>query len=550
MNDIGMKNVTAILSMLHEPPLDAPQGQLCSAARLFRREPVLHWTLDRLTRSKLLGSIAILCWEDQLAAVNPLAEQAGAVILAKGPRKTLPEVEAIAAAQRWAEGWRGGLLSTCHFDQGFYAPWHHELAERSESDAIILIDPSAALIDAKLIDALIEHARADESNEFVFQPAAPGLGAVLLRPTLLNRLAAARAHPGRIVHYDPAQNGHDLISSPCCAPVPAAVARTLHRFTLDTDRQVRRITAATEALNGQLISSGAEDLVHRVQANRAPAELPREIVLELTTRRSTRAIFRPGKSLNIVRSDFSLDMAKRLFRELSTLDGTRLTLAGVGDPLLWPDLFTLIDAARMEAGLWVHVETDLHEISPDAIARLAASPVDVVSVHLPALSPQTYSTVMGCDGYAAVLENIRRFVSERQGRRSGVPILVPVFTKCRQNLGEMEAWYDQWLRAVGSAAIQGPSDFAGQIPDVAVADMAPSGRKPCARLASRLTILSDGAVVACEQDILGARPMGRLDEEPLRDIWQHQFERLRADHREGAFGKHPLCSRCREWHRP
>ncbi|HEY8665828.1 MAG TPA: radical SAM protein, partial [Tepidisphaeraceae bacterium] len=531
-------------------PLDAPHGQRCSATRLFRREPVLRWTLDRLTRCEQLGSIGILCWEDQLPAVEPLAEQAGAVILAKGPRKALPEVEAIAAAQRWAEGWRGGLLSTCHFDQGFYAPWHHELAQRIGSNAIIPIDPAAALIDAKLIDALIEHAHADESDEFVFQTAAPGLGGVLIRPTLLNRLAAAKAHPGRILHYDPAQNGHDLISSPCCVPVPAAVSRTLHRFTLETDRQVRKISAATEALNGQLISSVAEDLVQRISASRTMSELPREIVLELTTRRSTKAIFRPGESMNIARPDFSMDMAKKLFRELATLDGTRLTLAGVGDPLLSPDVFTLIDAARMEAGLWVHVETDLLGITPENITQLAASPVDVVSVHVPALSPQMYSKVMGCDEYAAVLENIRRFIAERQTRRSGVPILVPVFTKCRENIGEMEAWYDQWLRALGSASIQGPSDCAGQLVDVSVADMAPPARKPCARLTSRLTILSDGTVVSCEQDIAGARPMGRLGEEPLRDIWQHQFERLRADHREGAFDKHPLCARCREWHRP
>jgi len=150
----------------------------------------------------------------------------------------------------------------------------------------------------------------------------------------------------------------------------------------------------------------------------------------------------------------------------------------------------------------------------------------------------------------AVIENIRRFVAERQARGSGVPILVPVFTKCRENLGEMEAWYDQWLRSLGSAVVRGPSDFAGQISDAGPADMAPTARKPCARLASRLTILSDGAVVACEQDVLGAAPLGHLQSGSLRDVWQQNFDRLRADHRAGCFDKHPLCARCREWHRP
>ena len=549
MNVSGMNNVTAICSMLHEPALDAPQGRRCSATRLFRGEPVLRWTLDRLTRSERLGSIGILCWEDQLAAVNPLAEQAGAVILAKGPRAALPEVEAIAAAQRWADGWRGGLLSTCHFDQGFYAPWHHELAQRAESDAVILVDPSAGLIDAKLIDGLIAHAGSDESLEFFFQPAAPGLGAVLLRPTLLNRLAAARAHPGRILHYDPGQNGHDLLTSPHCAAVPASVARTVHRFTLDTDRQVDRISAATEALNGQLISSGAEDLVQRVHAHRNVPELPREVVLELTTRRATKAIFRAGTTLEISRGDLSLATAKKLFREISALDATRLTLSGVGDPLLHDEVFTLIDAAAMDAGLHIHVETDLVDVSEEALARLVASPVDVISVHIPGNSRQMYERIMGRDALAQVLENVRRFVAERQSRRSGVPILVPVFTKCRENLGEMEGWYDQWLRALGSAVITGPSDFAGQIADAGVANMTPPRRVACGRLWSRATVLSDGTVVACEQDVLGKKGMGNLSSESLREIWQRSFTALRADHEKGSFDSHPLCAGCREWHR-
>jgi radical SAM family protein/iron-sulfur cluster protein len=545
----AVQNVTAILSMLHEPSPDAPHGR-CSATRLFRGDPVLRWTLDRLTRSQRLGSIGILCWEDQLPAVTPLAEQAGALVLAKGPRSSLPEVEAIAAAQRWADGWRGGLLSTCHFDRGFYAPWHHELAERAEADAIILVDPSAGLIDSGLIDGLIDHAQSDESLEFFFQPVAPGLGTAFLRPTLLNRLAAAKAHPGRILHYDPNQNGHDLLTSPHCAAVPAPVARTLHRFTLDSDRQVARISAATESLNGQLISTNAEDLVHRLHAHRQILDLPREVVLELTTRRATEAIFRPGSALDIDRPDLSLATAKTLFRELSTLDSTRLTLSGAGDPLLHPDVFTLLDAAAMDAGLHIHLETDLLDLTDESLSRLANSPVDVISVHIPALTQQTYAHMMGGDALAQVLDNIRRFITDRQSRRTTVPILVPVFTKCRDNLAEMEAWYDQWLRALGSAVITGPSDYAAQIPDPGIPHMTPPKRTPCARLASRLTILSDATVVACEQDILGKKPMGNLTTQPLRDIWQKAFPPLRSDHESTNFTQHPLCAACRDWHRP
>jgi radical SAM protein with 4Fe4S-binding SPASM domain len=131
-----------------------------------------------------------------------------------------------------------------------------------------------------------------------------------------------------------------------------------------------------------------------------------------------------------------------------------------------------------------------------------------------------------------------------------VPLLVPVFTKCAQNLAEMEGWYDQWLRAVGSAVIAGPTDYAGQIPDAAVADMAPTKRSACARLASRMTVLCDGRVVSCEQDALGRQVMGEIGKHPVSEIWQRSIGVLRSDHQQGNWAKHPLCAKCREWHRP
>src|SRR5271167_366228 len=117
-----MNNVSAIISLLHEGPVRH------SATRLFRGEPVLNWTLHRAAMASKLASLAILCWEDQLPRIAGIADQAGAYVLAKGPRMRVGEVESVAAAQRWADGWRGGLLGTCAFDIGFYAPWAMELA--------------------------------------------------------------------------------------------------------------------------------------------------------------------------------------------------------------------------------------------------------------------------------------------------------------------------------------------------------------------------------------------------------------------------------------
>jgi hypothetical protein len=328
------------------------------------------------------------------------------------------------------------------------------------------------------------------------------------------------------------------------------VARTSHRFTLDSQRQIDRIELATLHLNGELIGTGAEGLVESLNDSEPSDLLPREIVLELTTRRDTRPVFAPAGHLATAREDLSLDMARELFSQLSETDDLRLTFGGVGDALLAPRFFDIVEAAR-DAGICaIHARTDLLQATPESIAQLVAAPIDVVSIQIPATSATTYHQVMGVDGLARVLDNVRMFVEQRWSRGQAAPILVPVFTKCRENLAEMEVWYDKWLAALGNAVIAGANDYAGQIPDHAVADMSPPKRRACGRLASRMHILSDGAIVACEQDAMGRQPLGDLAVDRVAEVWARRFGAMRSDHRRGEWNKHSLCGACREWHRP
>jgi radical SAM protein with 4Fe4S-binding SPASM domain len=535
-----MSKVTAILSMLHEP------ADNNSATRLFRHDPVLAWTIDRLSRTENLDAIAILCWEDQAEFVEPIAREGHADMLVKGPRQTIPAIEAVATAQKFADGWRGGLFSTCEFDVGFYAPWCREIAEHHESDAVLLIDPASGLVDYEIIDNTIVESQSHEDCEIFFTQAAPGLAGALLRKSLLENLAKAGTHPGKLLHYMPDQPARDPIGGEGCVAVPTPVARTSRRFKLDSQRQIHRITGAAVSLNGTLVTSSAQELLNRLEAHREVDLLPRDVTIELTTRRDTTPVFLPTV---IERPDISLEIVKRVFNELAVFDDTRVTFAGAGDPLLHDGFLDIIDAAR-DAGIHaIHVETDLL-VSPEKVEQLVNAGVDVVSVHLPAMQAGTYAKIMGVDGMKPAIENLKRFVLHRQIRRRGVPLLVPTFVKIAENLAEMERWYDQWLRAVGSAVIVGPSDFAGQIASTELADMQPPRRRACRRLESRLMIHSDGSIVACEQDIFGKHKLGTIGVNSIREVWREKIGTMRCDHASGNWSRQPLCANCREWHRP
>jgi spiro-SPASM protein len=243
----------------------------------------------------------------------------------------------------------------------------------------------------------------------------------------------------------------------------------------------------------------------------------------------------------------TVEMAARIFAQLAQADDVRLTLAGVGDPLLHPRVFEMIQTASSGGIKAIHVETDLLGVGDEQMKQLAASPVDVLSVQIPAVTQTMYRRMMDCDELARLIDNMRVFLGYRSERAT--PILVPTFVKCRENLGEMEAWYDHWIRNLGCAVIAGPSDCSGQIPDVAAVDMSPPLRVPCRRLASRMMILSSGQVVACENDVHGRYALGQIGVETVSEIWRKGFSSLRAEHAAGRYSL-PICQSCRDWHRP
>lgn len=534
-----MKTV-AILSMLHQEAACAD-----SASRLFRGEAVLGWTLKRLGICERIEKRVVVCWEDQAGRVAEIAEKHGAAVRSKGPRVRLGGVEMVAAARRWSDGWRGGLLGACCFDLGFHAATVEEARRESDCDAVVLIDPDSALVDGRLVDSVIGQAEAKEEIEYCFSPAAPGAGGVVVKANLLGRLAGCDGTLGRMMAYWPDVPGRDPIAAETCAATPTIVARTTRRLTLDSARQVALVERAAAGLNGRLIKTGAEDLLRLLEAD-AQAPFPRDVVLEINTARATSAVYRA----KVERPPVDMQTARKVLDEVAKWDDVRLTLSGAGDALLHDQVIEIIGEARQRGVRAVHVETDFVGISQEKAAALAESGVDVVSVHIPALTAATYAAVMGVNALAEVLGNIKAFFARREALGKSTPLLVPTFTKVRQNMAEMEAWYDHWLRAVGCAVIDGASDYAGSIADQSPVDMSPAGRCACRRLSSRLMILSDGRVTTCEIDVLGKQAVGNIHEKTIEEMWRGGLGCARRAHREQGWAELTVCGGCRDWHRP
>jgi hypothetical protein len=300
------------------------------------------------------------------------------------------------------------------------------------------------------------------------------------------------------------------------------LTRTLSRLSVDSARQRAKLSLPVLGSSQQMIES--------LDATSAESS-PRELTLELTTRRSTRPIYSPLSKFDIDRPDLSLDSAKTIAEQIAGIDDLRLTLAGVGDPLLHPQCVQIIETFQAAGVRAIHVETDLLDIPAEVLTRLVDLRIDVLSVHLPALTQPTYAAVMGVERLRDVLKNVSTLVTHRAKLASGLPIIVPTFTKCEDNLAEMESWYDQWLKALGSTVIAGPSDFAGAI-------------------ASRMTVLSDGRIASCEVDFDGQQSIGKVNSTSIARAFNDGLAQLRSAHASQQLDPHPVCAACGDWDRP
>ena len=556
------RRAVAVVSMLHEA------SGVHSATREHEGRAVLDHTLSRIAQVDGIDETWVICWGDQADAVSRVANARGAIVLVKSPRQPMANLDAITAARRWSDGWRGGLLRTTCYDAGWHGESVLEVLDESAADAAVLVDPAAAFVDPSILVRLISRWREKSDLAYTFAPAAPGLGGMLLTRACVASLVETNRHPGRLLSFDPKHPARDVLADATCVEVPTEAARTTQTFLMNSERQNPRgmgvppmirpkgvpplpeLPLKTNQGQDALGTDHGRDAHATGESSNTFDAMPREVTLELTARRATDAISSPGRYLDIERPDLSPETATALFAELGRVDDLRLTLAGVGDPLLHPRFVDIVGAARSAGISAVGIETDLLPDSPEVLDALPSLGLDVVSFRLPAMLPATYAAVMGADRMADALRNLKRLLIGRKSNGTSTPLLVPVFTKCRENLPEMEAWYDHWLTTLDGAIIRGPTTCGGQIPDRAVADVSPPRRVPCRRIDARLTVLSDGRVTTCEEDVRGAQTLGRVGEHSITDLWQNAMNRVRENHRLQIFEENPVCADCKDWHRP
>lgn len=212
-----------------------------------------------------------------------------------------------------------------------------------------------------------------------------------------------------------------------------------------------------------------------------------------------------------------------------------------GEPALHPDIDRMVAAACRRPGIRLVVETSGVGWRPGVLASIATEtganpPTWIVS--LDAATAGVYAGLRG-DGFA-----------EATAAAGELLALFPRSThvqavRMKENEEDLETFYREWKQRTGHVIIQKYDGFAGALADRRVADLSPLARFPCWHLRRDVSILLDGTVPLCREDLRAESALGNAFTDDLAGIWERgarQYDR----HVQGDLPG--ICGRCDEYY--
>jgi len=160
-------------------------------------------------------------------------------------------------------------------------------------------------------------------------------------------------------------------------------------------------------------------------------------------------------------------------------------------------------------------------------------------VSLDANDAQMYRQLRGeqWEDARATVETLRRFFPGQ--------VYVQA-VRMQSNEEQLDAFYRYWKQPADvHPIVQKYDSFCGVLPERKVTDLSPIHRFPCWHLKRDLTVLIDGSVPMCREDIKQQHLLGNLFEEDIAEVWERGAEYYKQHITE----EYPeLCRSCDEYY--
>jgi spiro-SPASM protein len=274
---------------------------------------------------------------------------------------------------------------------------------------------------------------------------------------------------------------------------------------------------------------------------------PSYVEVELTGRCDLDCIFCYRKYLKKTHGDMELPVYLRILQDMRAFNlPYGVCLGGSGEPLMHGNFYEIMDMTLAEKNVkTLVVETNglLADANfADYCGKDGAGKIRVI-VNVNGMDGETYGALHGADHFRKVLSNVES-LKRAMGERDSLYVQV---MKINETEKFLDAYYDFWEKTGVPVILQKQNTYLGRITDRRYSDLSPVERIPCWHLQRGLSILHDGTVAFCKQDVDGEQGRGTIASASLADIWRSARECFADDYR-GRLAQKPDCKNCDEWY--
>lgn len=170
--------------------------------------------------------------------------------------------------------------------------------------------------------------------------------------------------------------------------------------------------------------------------------LPYAVQIEITTKCNLRCelCYRSKEQASAVNSDMPLDLFNSIVRKLR-YPSRHVTLVGLGEPLLHPQLFSFIRSAK-ERGLTVSLISNFILIDQDMSLALIESGLDFLYVSFDSSVKSVFEKIRTGASFEKVIENIELFVKTKRDAKAKTPLFFLKSTVSQRNSEEIRRLID------------------------------------------------------------------------------------------------------------
>ena len=518
-------------------------GHARSVLDVLDGRSVLEHTLRRAARIEGLSQLVLVHPGDQDINAAVAGLDVGKPIVAFADPGGLADAHTPArlSARKWAlTSWRGGFGGATCYDELLPAEPLAAAMREHGAEAAAIVGADWCCFDPSLASHQLErHIEAPEAMKLTFTQAPPGLGAICTSLAVLEEFAQHGAGFHNALWYNPKKPTIDPIGKEVCLPIPAEARDTFERFIYDTPGGRDALKSVTKELGERLVDADLSEITANAQSSaiRHPPSTIHHLTLELTPRREAAGLVTAQHHATLDRADMATDLAVDLVRQAAVSGDMTLMLGHLGEPTLHAEWDHIIEAADEAGCSAIGIETDL--LCDEAmLGRLAELPLDVVVVRINADTAATYEKVMGLNGFPRVARNLQKLFELKQQRggerarrfhaglgEASTPRgfwIIPKLVKVRDNVREIESFFDRWVTIAGHALVDRFDTGGGVAPDLSPVPMDPPVRLPTPMDGKCAFVLSNGLVTADRNDWSGGNALGHASSLPLQEIWQRR----------------------------